>query len=57
MRRFSGYLAAITVSGFLAACGGGGGSSTPAVSAEGAWMGSTSTGYALNVLVLDNNEM
>jgi hypothetical protein len=47
----------------LAACGGGGGGDSsnsgvaPGISAEGAWQGSTSSGYALNVLVLENNEM
>ena len=42
----------------LTACGGGGGGvDAPGISAEGAWQGSTSSGYALNVLVLENNEM
>jgi len=40
----------------LTACGGGGGSSTPAVSAEGAWVGTSSSGYTLNTLVLENND-
>jgi hypothetical protein len=46
--------------GLLAACGGGGGSgsSTSQVfSAEGAWEGTSSANYAVNVLVLENNEM
>lgn len=37
----------------LVACGGGGGTS---VSAEGLWRGTTSTGYSIDVLVLDNNQ-
>ena len=42
---------------FLTACGGGGGG-TPAanVPAEGVWTGTTSTGYAIDVLVLENNQ-
>ena len=42
----------------LTACGGGGGGGTPAanVPAEGVWTGTTSSGYAIDVLVLENNQ-
>jgi hypothetical protein len=41
---------------FLNGCGGGGGSPAPNVSAEGVWTGTTSTNYAVDVLVLENNQ-
>ncbi len=42
----------------LTACGGGGGGGTSAVNvpAEGVWTGTTSSGYAIDVLVLENNQ-
>lgn len=43
----------------LVACGGGGGggsSGGTSVAAEGMWRGTTSTGYSIDVLVLDNNQ-
>jgi hypothetical protein len=60
MNALKGFALAAT-SAMLVACGGGGSSTdnpiTPVVKAEGAWQGTTSTGYALNVLVLENNEV
>lgn len=55
MRRLVATCSALLIS----ACGGGGGGSTvsQSVSAEGAWEGSSSANYAINVLVLENNEM
>ena len=53
-------LSAIALTLLLAACGGGGGggSGTPASAgtAEGMWVGSTSTGYGVAMLVLENAE-
>lgn len=40
----------------LSACGGGGGAYDVNVSAEGVWTGTTSSGYAIDVLVLENNQ-
>ena len=60
--QFSPALAAFSMSLILAACGGGGGGgSTPSASsgpkAEGVYEGSSSSGYVLNILVLENDEV
>jgi hypothetical protein len=48
-------LAASVLAAALAGCGGGDSISTPAI-AEGAWQGTTSAGYTVDILVLENNE-
>lgn len=48
---------AASVSLIVACGGGGGGGSTTNASAEGVWTGTTSAGFDLNVLVLENNEV
>lgn len=43
--------------GFLTGCGGGGGGGSPAAgTSEGFWTGTTSTGYGVNIAVLENGE-
>ena len=49
-------LAALATAALLAACGGGGGSDGPATTAEGFWVGPTSTGYTARLVVLENGE-
>lgn len=48
-------LATVTAASLLAACGGGGGSGSNA-SAEGFWSGTSSTGYNVQMVVLENGE-
>lgn len=49
-------VASLGLTAMLAACGGGGdGGGTPNAVAEGVWSGTTSTGYSLNLLVLEDN--
>lgn len=49
------HLAGVLAVGALAGCGGGGSSSeTPNASIEGIWSGTSSSGYTLNVLSLEN---
>jgi hypothetical protein len=63
MRLLKGLMLAGIAAFTLAGCGGGGGdsggsqSSNPPVSAQGAWQGTSSTGYTLNLIALENNEM
>ena len=40
----------------LTACGGGGGSDGPSSTAEGFWVGPTSSGYTARLVVLENGE-
>lgn len=47
--------ASISALVLLSACGGGGSAATN-VASEGVWKGTTSTGYAIDVLVLENNQ-
>ena len=52
------FVAAATAVASLAACGGGGGGSSapvPNAVVEGVWSGTSSSGYTLNTLVLENN--
>jgi hypothetical protein len=49
-------LAILATTTLLAACGGGGGDSVSA-DPQGIWVGTASTGYTVNVVVLDNKEV
>lgn len=49
-------LAALATSALVAACGGGGGSDGPSSTAEGFWVGPTSSGYTARLVVLENGE-
>jgi hypothetical protein len=50
------YTLAATAVAILAACGGGGGSTPTAGTAEGFWSGTTNTGYDVALAVLENGE-
>ena len=49
-------LAALATSALVAACGGGGGPDGPSSTAEGFWVGPTSSGYTARLVVLENGE-
>ncbi|NBR25939.1 MAG: hypothetical protein EBU08_19585 [Micrococcales bacterium] len=61
MKTLKGLVLTLIATFTLVGCGGGGDSggttSTPQVSAEGVWQGTTSTGYTINLVALENNEI